>query len=277
MNDRLAIYTAILNRYDTVKPIPHQTIPTDWILYTDDPTAYAPGWTVRRIRPQPGEDPKRTATRYKLSPRQVLPDRQRTIWIDGSIAVDSERFAEDMNRLLDNHPLRLFPHPQRSCVYAEAEAVLRQHADIVDVDLIRAQVTDYIRQGVPHNGGLLAGTVVASDHGDERAMEFLKSWLEEVERWSDREQLALGRLLTDFPDAVRPIPAHFCRHSFVHGLACLRKRFQEFAHHECAAGVIRGSSPFVMQEFFAWERFRTASGIRVSNPWMRKWPHQGRC
>ena len=88
---------------------------------------------------------------------------------------------------------RLFTcrHPERDCLYAEADVCIRTRRD--DPDTIRTQIERYRREAFPEHAGLPHGGLLIRKRGCEF---FNQCWWDEVMAGSCRDQIS-------FPYAVR--------------------------------------------------------------------------
>jgi hypothetical protein len=108
---RVCVYTAIFGDYDELHSPPRQSVPTDFICYTDSAKLSNPRWIVVRDLRLPALHPRLRAKWFKTHPHTLFPDgRPRsgqhwrltavslmhrydsTIWIDGSVHVKSADF-----------------------------------------------------------------------------------------------------------------------------------------------------------------------------------------
>ncbi|MBM3667968.1 MAG: DUF616 domain-containing protein, partial [Actinobacteria bacterium] len=144
-----------------------------------------PGWEPRPL-PAPELPPARAARLPKLLPHRFLEDAEASVWIDANYSVrcDLDRLVSEA---LNEAEIAFFAHPQRDCVYEEAEACVRLGKD--DPELIAAQMARYRAAGYPaHNGLVAAGVVVRRNTLAVRA--FCERWWSELEAGSHRDQLS---------------------------------------------------------------------------------------
>lgn len=183
-----AVVTAIYDRYDTLKDPHRQTVPVEWVCVTDDEALHRGdadprGWTIV-YEPRPGERPVVAAKWPKALPADYTA-APASVWLDGSMQVASPTFVADLLALAD--PIAQYAHPQRSCLYDEANvcAGLPKAAG----EPIGSQMEHYRGAGMPARWGLWATGVIARRHTRETYAWGLR-WLAEIHRWSVRDQLA---------------------------------------------------------------------------------------
>ena len=83
-----------------------------------------------------------------------------------------------------------FPHPQRTCIYDEAEEVIRLQYDCEAV--VREQIDTYKRFDYPRNNGLIAGTFLLRRHNDLVLRQVSEAWYMQVLRFSKRDQISFN-------------------------------------------------------------------------------------
>jgi hypothetical protein len=188
----IVVYTAIAGGYDTVKPQPRRFAAEGrFVAFVDDPAAVSrcPPWSVYPFT-ETHPDPCRTAKRYKVLPHQLFPDADYSLWIDGNVTLRlSGSLCALIEEFLDDVDLCVFRHPQRSCLFAEAEVCKQQRLD--DPSLIDAQVTRYRSEGVPENLGLVEASVLLRRHSSAIAT-FNEAWWNEIKNGSRRDQISFN-------------------------------------------------------------------------------------
>lgn len=188
-----AVITAVYDRYDNLAEFLPQTVPTEALVITEDPTFRADGWnTVWEERP--GLHPNRAAKIPKLVPWEYT-DADFVIWIDASFRIVSPDFVEDIAAL---GTLSQFDHPWRDCIYDEVEASV--HPKYAG-EPMRAQVDTYRAAGHPKHWGLWA-TGVIGRHRTAIVEEMGERWLTEIDRWSFQDQLSQPFVLREL--GIRP-------------------------------------------------------------------------
>jgi len=205
---KVCIYTAIFGNYDDLKEQPEQTVPCDFICFTDSPTLQAPGWEIRRIKGNPRLHPRLQAKYYKLMCHRLFraqgawgSDFLRnpktcydiTIWIDGSIAIESSRFAEEVVSCLDRYGMAMVVHPDRDCIYDEV-SVCRDFPKYRNLPL-QKQADYYKKKGYPEKNGLMAAGLIARDMRKKKLTTINRQWWNENLRWTYQDQLSLPFIL----------------------------------------------------------------------------------
>lgn len=177
----MIIYTAIIGDYDTLlEPI----MPGKYVAFVDREMD-VPGWEIRKVDVV-GDDPVRTARRFKCLSHWYFADQDATIWIDGKVqlAVPPEVLVKEW---LADADLAVFDHPARFCLYDEAKQCV--HWKIGDADRIKKQVLRYDKEGFPIDQGLAETRVVVRRNTPE-ITRFNEIWWTEVKRGSTRDQIS---------------------------------------------------------------------------------------
>jgi hypothetical protein len=185
-----ALYTAIFGGYDSLREQP--VMPGfDMVCFTDDPTLTSSQWRVVVVRRR-DEHPRMSAKKFKALPHKVLPQYERTVWVDAGIQIQRDDFAELVLEASGDTGLSLVRHPARNRVIDEARFC---------VDLAKyhgqpmlEQVEHYRRKGFPDESGLWAGGIIGRD-SRRTVRTFGRRWWRENQRWTWQDQLSLPYLL----------------------------------------------------------------------------------
>ena len=206
---RAVIYTAIFGGYDTLKQPAAQDEACDFICFTDmDLPRRVGAWRIVPIRRDRRAHPRLQAKHFKLMSHQVFPRGRLawryavlsrrphfdlSVWVDGSVRIMSPSFVGDMRERLADGPWAMFIHPDRDCIYEEAQesSGMRKYRDLP----IFPQVEAY-RSTVPPRGGLHACTVIVRrEPVPRRVVEVHGAWWAENLKWTYQDQLSLPYVL----------------------------------------------------------------------------------
>lgn len=200
-----AIITAIVDGYDDLKPVcPQEGLDAEWVLVTDNPAIPDGhlGWRVIH-ESRPGVPAVRAAKHPKFRPWEYT-DAPASVWVDGSIRVTSPRFAAEALALAD--PVAQFDHPDRDCIYAEAEAALALPRYAAEP--VYEQVLTYRAAGHPEHWGLWAATVIARQHTGP-VMALGEAWTAHVDRWSCEDQISQPFILRNLGLRPAVLPGYY--------------------------------------------------------------------
>jgi len=192
---RFMVFTAITDRYDTLKPQPADALEgCEQLAFLDHATAAAQnggsrGWQIEVGKLPPGA-PHRAARFAKINAHLVLPDSEYSLWIDASIGIACpfplRRLAE---LFLADSDICLFRHHARRSIYEEAKVCRDYGLDRPKV--IDAQIARYRAEGLPEETGLVEAPVILRRH-TAAVRAFNEAWWAELVRGSRRDQLSFN-------------------------------------------------------------------------------------
>jgi hypothetical protein len=162
----------------------------EFICFTDDPELRSSFWRMvllpRQLIPAP-----RASRRAKMLPHRFLTQYDCSLYVDNIIQLKMPPRAI-FDRFLHSSPSPLvcFPHPQRNCVYDEAQAVIDAGYD--DPARINSQMAFYRRMGYPAGNGLVASGFLLRRHNDPTVIQLMECWFEQILFHSYRDQLSFN-------------------------------------------------------------------------------------
>lgn len=181
------VYTAITGGTAVLRNQTTHDVP--FVAFLDQPTS-SRCW---QLAPACREfaDAGRNAKIHKVLAHQYFPDQEYSLYVDGSILLNASP-RDLIESYLGEYDLVVHRHPDRDCLYREAETCVQYGLD--SQDLIGAQVERYRREGYPEGNGLCELSVILRRHTD-RVAKLNQLWWNEIERGSKRDQIS-------FPYAV---------------------------------------------------------------------------
>lgn len=183
---KVALCTAITARKDSLKEQPFYD-GVDRIFFTDCPEAYVgTSWTIHPACSL-FTDPRRNSRAHKILAHQYLPEYDYSLWIDGSICLQTSPL-ELIDAYLMDADIAMFRHPTRCCLYVEAEGCANAGFDRRET--FAAQVKHYRQAGYPPDNGLNECAVILRRHNEQIA-RFNDAWWSEYCRHSCRDQISL--------------------------------------------------------------------------------------
>lgn len=194
---KACIYSSIFGEYDEIKEQPKQTVPTDFLMFTDS-EYYGETWeTCKRLRGGLDLSDRMAAKYYKTHPPTGY---DLSIWIDGSAQILSPEFVQFIDDFMADDSICAFQHPERDCIYQEAlhcfDMPKYEKQPILD------QVAAYHREGYPRDYGLYACGMIARK-GDQD--DFDEAWWLENAEWTYQDQLSFPYVawkLGRYPEAL---------------------------------------------------------------------------
>jgi len=193
-------YTAIIGKYDVLKEPKVITEGFDYVCFTDDVSLKSSVWKIRLVNNPQGLDNSRLSKKIKILCTSFLKEYDLSIWVDGSISINC-----DLNIFLDENyhgeDIVLLTHPDRSCVYEEAETCIALDKD--DPEIINKQMEGYKSEGYPEGNGLVSTRLMIRNHRSKKVKEFMNSWWNEVNLKSKRDQLSFNFVLWKHQLSIR--------------------------------------------------------------------------
>ena len=151
---------------------------------------------------------RRNAKIYKIMPHVFLPDYDYHIWMDPThdIISDPKEFCPTY---LKDNDIALFKHPERSCIYDEANTLIEltkgPGGDYDVLDNIYRQLEFYEEEGFPKDFGLFElSASIRKNTPQIQAMNL--RWWEIICRFSSRDQISLPFVLNSLNIDVKVLP-----------------------------------------------------------------------
>jgi len=201
---KICIYTAVFGGYDPLRSAVKQSLPTDFVCFTDRiGIGRSKPWIVRRSIAKPSMSPRMQAKWFKMHAHKLFPNgaplvsfwpfKHRrydfTIWIDASLEVTSPTFAAEVISQVGSSGLAVFPHPDRDCIFDEA--VASSHWAKYKGQNLSEQAAAYRAEGYPAHNGLVAAGILVRDVNAPNLPGLDEAWWEENLRWTYQDQLSL--------------------------------------------------------------------------------------
>lgn len=187
---KILIYTAVFGKYDKVYSPVQIDGGIDHIIITDDGGLNVPGWTIMVVDSSIFPTLKAANLYYRALIHRVLPDYDASLYVDGNIRLLGETapLFEELEK--NGAALAAYPHPLRSTVAEELEAVLAL-GRTRNPEAARGELRGYLAQGFPDTIRLIETGVMLRDH---RAAEFdpaMELWWSLFREYQTRDQLSL--------------------------------------------------------------------------------------
>jgi len=196
MTIKVAVLTAIYDGYDVLRPVLPQNgdFDIEWICVTDTPSVVnePQGWNIR-FESRPGVHPNLAAKKPKMTP-EVYTEASHIIWLDASFQIRNADFVSEALAYAD--PIAQFIHPDRTCLYDEANISAGIHFKYGGHPFTE-QTGKYKQWGHPKRWGLWATGVIARKM-DNQLECFGRAWLQECELYSFQDQVSQPAVLRQF-------------------------------------------------------------------------------
>lgn len=199
---KIIVYTAIVGKIDRLWSVcPVASRNAEHVCFSDQPLREVGLWNGKRILLDTGEliapktweirqivpewGPRRTARHYKCLPHRYLPNADVWIWVDGNVrlTIPPQTAIRDWLK----RDLMTFNHPERACLYVEAEFCAKYHKD--KAEILEAQTKRYREEGMPLGWGLAETRCVIRRNTPE-ICTLNEAWWAEIEAGSQRDQVS---------------------------------------------------------------------------------------
>lgn len=184
-NYRKVCYSVISGNYDRV--IEPDVITSGWqyIMFTDQPSIKTNVWDVRPLPKEIMEDKALNQVKrqriMKIQPYLFI-DYDVCLWVDGNM-----RIKKDLNKFYEKFKGSQFvvaPHPDRDCIYDEADAIVRYRKDTKQN--MAEQQRLYRDDGYPAHAGLCETNIMIRTNTPE-VNELMDMWAEWLRKYSHRD------------------------------------------------------------------------------------------
>jgi hypothetical protein len=187
--EKIVVYTAIYGDKDNLKEPSVELDACSLVCFTDDKHLKSKVFDIRFF-PSIHSDPARSAKIFKILPHYFLADYEYSLWIDSSIIFKRGDIQAMIDNYLCEHNMAVFAHPDRQCIYDEAEACINWQKD--NAEIITKQVKQYRDEGYPPHNGLTENTIILRRHMSTDVIRVEEDWWAQILRFSRRDQLSFN-------------------------------------------------------------------------------------
>ena len=191
---KVAVYTAIIGKYDKLEEPKFVSPYCDYFIFTDAEVPDNSTWK-KRCLPTTREYLElgnyQRAKYFKIFPHKLFPQYDYSIWVDGNITIVGD-LIPFINRM-GNKSMAEFKHPNNDCAYNEAYSIVSQgKAQGYEV---RRQIEQYRKEGFPDHYGLFENSFIIRKHNDEKCIQLMDMWWNQMKQFTWRDQLSLSYVL----------------------------------------------------------------------------------
>jgi hypothetical protein len=173
-------FTFIFGDYDDLKEPSIISEGWEYICFSDRPRK-SKTWRIIEVKKDDLPNPRKA--RLVLTCPFLFIDYDIALSVGGQIQVRC-----DLNKYIDNE-FTVLKHPDRDCVYQEAEACIKRKKD--DRNTILKQIEKYRKLKYPKNHGMIATGLIIRKNTNE-INNFCLDWYEELSKHSFRDQLSFN-------------------------------------------------------------------------------------
>ena len=176
----IIVFTSIVGGKDVL--IDDQVmIGANFVAFTDQKSQ-----TWKTMKPYDKfKDDRRNSRICKIMPHLFF-NTKYSIWMDGNFKLKVPA-QEVIDIFLKDKDIAVWKHPNRDCVYAEAESCYKQGKDTPEE--LSEQIEEYKKRDILAHGGLYAAGIIIRRH-TKRINELNEKWWAEYSRYSKRDQIS---------------------------------------------------------------------------------------
>lgn len=192
---KAVVYTALVGKYDYLRPVPSGLADIDFICFTDDTLSEKycerKGWRLKGM-PKGADTSRKGCRLLKSMPQKFLGDYEMSVWLDSNIS-----FTSEIGNLIDEFfssevLIRGFRHPARNCAYLEASECVRLDKDTQE-NLSR--MVEYMQLSrFPKGLGLTETNVLFRKHHIKSVRRLNEDWCYFLSDFTIRDQISFDFL-----------------------------------------------------------------------------------
>jgi hypothetical protein len=195
MKNNKCIYTFIIGGYDNLKEPKIYTPGWDYICVTDNPNLKSDVWHIIQIDEETKkiEPAKKRAMSLMIGYRKWLPKHYDIVVTIGGQCVININLDEMLVKYGydDKYDACIHEHPNRSCVYDEANTIVQVQRDTPE--RISKHVQMYIDEGYPAKNGLYTSGMMIINNNSENIHKYYDRWLSDYQSFpSVRDQMTMN-------------------------------------------------------------------------------------
>ena len=193
-NDRIAVYTCIVGKYDSLIEPLVKPDNIDYYAITDFEIPPNSLWKRIDISTVPiiTDYSNVLKNRYlKMNPQILFKNYKYSVYVDGNIKIYTD-FTEHVNRI-SKYGFSHFKHSLRKSSYEEADACKLLRKD--SFDAIDKYVEKLKKDNFPDNYGLLECSIIVREHNKKECINIMQQWWDEFKDNVKRDQIILPYIL----------------------------------------------------------------------------------
>jgi len=189
--NKKVVYTCITGDYDRLSNPKFITDGFDYICFTDNKAMTSDVWDIRPLpKETEGLSQVKKQRFVKINPHLLLSEYDMSIWVDGNVTLKGDLNKFVKNVITSDCSVYVPKHPQRNCIYAEANVVVRMGKDKSDITI--PQMEKYKKEGFPEKYGLLQSNIILRKHNKPDCIKLMECWFKELKNGSHRDQLSFN-------------------------------------------------------------------------------------
>jgi len=184
---KIKVFTVNFNNYDKFNDIDFSREGVEF-YYLTDKKVQVKGFLMTHVDyKEHHKDPSKASRSIKCSSQELF-DTDYSIYVDASFKIKDVDFKKEIEDLGD-FDIAQFKHPERNCLYDEAEACIENSKFESEIPSIINKVSEYSNNKFPANYGLACGGFIIRKHS-QKMIDFDKMWWNEIKTGTGRDQIS---------------------------------------------------------------------------------------
>lgn len=191
INERIAVYTSIFGKYDSLKEPLIKPNNIDYFIITDQKIPDSSMWKKLTIGNHGNFSPAEKNRYAKMHPDSFFESYQYSIYVDGSIKIVSD--LTPLIKYIGKAGMAVHKHSQRNCVFDELEYAVNSFK------ITKKEATGYLKYiqdiKMPKDFGLCECGVIAREHNNPMCKKIMSLWWNQFLRYIKRDQISFPVVL----------------------------------------------------------------------------------
>lgn len=192
--NRIAIYTCIVNDYDEVlEPLKNNGFCDFFLISDKKPRGDSKyNWIhIEDVVPIGIHDPVIQNRYCKMHSKEIFTEYRYSIYVDGDVELIND--ISQYIWLVGKSGLAMHRHGFMNCLYSEGMRMVG--AKRADYSEVKRQMLTYRRMGMPRCFGQFECGVIVRDHTNSLGDRIMNEWYEELKMWEKRDQFSFTYVL----------------------------------------------------------------------------------
>lgn len=190
LKNKNVIYTCITGNYEPLEDPFAITPGFDYVCFTNSPSIKSNVWKILPIPKElDGLSEVKKQRCIKINAHKYLPQYELSVWVDGSVKLLKNLNPFISEKCKDGY-IFIPKHPQRSCIYDEMDACIKQKKDTAEH--IEPQRKKYKEEKFPEKYGLVQSNIIVRRHNNPDCIRLMECWWYELKNGSHRDQLSFN-------------------------------------------------------------------------------------
>lgn len=187
---KIVCYSCCTGGYDNI--LQHKIVNPNWdyVFFTDDKKLikqkHVGQWQIKPLVFNKLTNVK-NARWHKVNAHILFPEYDASLWLDANLIINSKNVLDKIDSYVKNNTLLAVPlHPERTCIYQEAEKIIDLKIDYPEI--VNEEMNFLKDNNYPADNGLHETCIMFRQHNKIESM--LELWWDMIERFSKRDQLS---------------------------------------------------------------------------------------